>query len=89
MILSEENINGYEICVYESTNIVKSMYSVSEEKLIVKFGKGGEYSYTPVNESLYLHFKTAESQGKFFRSEIQSNKEIIFEHLNKVNKNEL
>ena len=37
MILSEENIDGYEICVYESTNIVKSMYSVSEEKLIVQW----------------------------------------------------
>lgn len=81
MILHEEEIDGYECCKFQSTNIVFSKYSIEKQELIVTFIKGRTFKYTPVTYEMYLWFKTDESQGKYFVEHIQKNKTILFEKI--------
>ena len=83
MILFEEEIDGFEVCKYQSTNIVESRYNFETKELIVLFGgkRMNKFKYTPVEPDVYLFFKSSESQGKYFIENIQKNSEIKFEKL--------
>ncbi len=83
MLLTEENINDNEICTYESAQITKSIYNQSLNNLIIYFKGGNVFSYTPIDYIMYLEFKEAESQTKFFNSNIKKNENILAEGLNK------
>jgi hypothetical protein len=59
--------------IYESSNILMTTYFPNTNKLFIHFNRGGTYSYTNINESLYKEFENAESQGKFFIANIKKN----------------
>jgi hypothetical protein len=89
MILSEQEINGFEICKYESTNITQTRYNPETKELIVFFGRAGRvFKYFPVEYDNYLFFKSSESQGKYFISNIQKNPDIQFEPYKPVETND-
>ncbi len=72
-IIEEENGMSYTEAVFDSSNILKTTYFPQEERLYISFGRGQTYSYGNINESIYGQFERAESQGKFFISEIKKN----------------
>ena len=59
--------------VFESSNILKTDYNTTQNKLYVYFNRGQVYSYTNVSKDLHERFLNAESQGKFFINEIKKN----------------
>ena len=59
--------------IYESSNILMSTYFPNSNKLFIHFSRGGTYSYTNINESIYKDFENADSQGKFFIANIKKN----------------
>ncbi len=91
MLLKTENTESGEECLFESSNIDKTLYTPEQEQLIIWFKKGGAYIYTPVNQMIYEQFKRAESQGKYFLANIKKNKEILCEKVfeNSKNKNQI
>ena len=54
----------------DSSNLKKTVYNTSNEKLVVTFKNGMEYEYEKVPHSMYTKFRMAESQGGFFNKEI-------------------
>jgi hypothetical protein len=58
--VNEDNIR----VVYESSNIISSIYDKKTLDLIVNFKNNTSYSYSGVKETDYYRFYTAESQGK-------------------------
>ncbi len=74
-IIKEANDNSYIECVFESSNILKTIYFPKTERLFISFGKGQTYSYSNVDEETYNMFEGAESQGKFFIDKIKNNTE--------------
>ena len=63
----------YVEAIYESSNILMSTYFPEKNKLFIHFSRGGTYSYSNINESLYVDFEKADSQGKFFIANIKKN----------------
>lgn len=78
LIMDDVDVIGYIECLYESSNILKTIYFPSINKLYISFGRGGTYSYLNVSEELYDKFEKSESTGKFFKEHISGNKEIPF-----------
>jgi hypothetical protein len=74
MLTSKEIIGSNELCTFDSSQIIKSIYTKEIEELIIYFKRGGYYSYKPVPLKLYNDFINTESQGKFFLSNIKNNK---------------
>ena len=71
MAIKKEEIVGTKIInEIESSNIVKTTYDTDTKKLVVEFHTGLSYEYDNVPHQLYTQFRMAESQGKFFMSEI-------------------
>jgi len=71
MAIKNEKIEGKLIIneIYTS-NLKKTVYNTSNEKLVVTFKNGMEYEYEKVPHSMYTKFRMAESQGGFFNKEI-------------------
>lgn len=61
-------IEGY----YDSSNIIKTMYVPSQSHLFIFFKNKHVYSYSGIDKELFENFEKAESQGKFFVSEIRN-----------------
>lgn len=71
--LEEDGSEGYIECIYDSSNILMSIYFPKNNTLFISFNRGGVYSYTKVDKELYEKFEDADSQGKFFVNEIKKN----------------
>lgn len=71
--LEEDGSEGYFECIFDSSNILMSVYFPKTNLLYISFNRGGVYSYTNVDETLYERFENSDSQGKFFVNEIKKN----------------
>ena len=54
----------------ESTNIVRTEYDTTTKKMIAEFKNGTKYEYEDVPHNVYTKFRLAESQGKYFTTDI-------------------
>ena len=71
MGILKETIQGTKIInEIKSSNIKKSEYDTETKKMVVEFNNGFKYEYENVPHQVYTKFRAAESQGKFFVSEI-------------------
>lgn len=71
MAIKKEEIKGTKIInEIESSNIKKTEYDTESKKLLTTFNNGQIYEYEEVPHQVYTKFRMAESQGKFFNSEI-------------------
>jgi CRISPR/Cas system CSM-associated protein Csm2 small subunit len=71
MIIDKVEKNGIVEAIYESSNIIASKYNQSDKTLNIIFKHGGSYSYSNVENTDYIRFETAESQGKVLNSNIK------------------
>lgn len=71
MGITREEIKGTKIInEIKSSNIRKTEYDTETKKLVVEFNNGFKYEYEEVPHQIYTKFRMAESQGKFFVSDI-------------------
>jgi len=71
MGILRETIEGTKIInEIKSSNIKKTEYDTDSKLLIVEFNNNTKYQYDEVPHQIYTKFRLAESQGKFFTSEI-------------------
>ena len=71
MGIISEQINGKIINVdITSSNIKSAQYDTETETLTVTFNNGGIYEYYKFPWSHFTKFRMAESQGKFFNTNI-------------------
>ena len=71
MSIKKEIIEGTKIInEIESSNIKKTTFDTESKKLITEFNNGLIYEYEDVPHQIYTKFRMAESQGKFFNTEI-------------------
>ena len=71
MAVKKETIDGTKIInEIESTNIVRTEYDTETKKLVTEFKNGAKYEYNDVPHNVYTKFRMAESQGKFFTTDI-------------------
>jgi aspartokinase-like uncharacterized kinase len=71
MAITKEEIKGTKIInEIKSSNIKKTEYDTETKKLVVEFNNGLKYVYEEVPHQSYTQFRKAESQGKFFTTEI-------------------
>ena len=65
---------GYIEAIFDSTNILRVTFFPKSERLYIAFSRGNTYSYPNFTEKLYTEFEECESQGKFFNTKINRNK---------------
>jgi len=71
MAITKEMIVGTKIInEMKSSNLKKTEYDTETKLLITEFNNGQKYEYQNVPHQIYTKFRMAESQGKFFMSEI-------------------
>jgi hypothetical protein len=71
MAITRETIQGTKILnEIKSSNIKKTEYDLETKKMLVEFNNGSKYEYDEVPHAIYTKFRMAESQGKFFTTDI-------------------
>lgn len=71
MAILKEEIKGTKILnEIQSTNLVKTEYDTETKSMIAEFKNGTRYEYLDVPHQTYTSFRSAESQGKYFNTEI-------------------
>ena len=71
MAIIKEVIDGTKIKnEIKSSNIKSSEYDTETKDLVVEFNNGAKYKYNNVPHQVYTKFRLAESQGKFFTTDI-------------------
>lgn len=71
MGIKKEIIEGTKIInEIDSSNLILTEYDIETQKLVVEFKNGLKYEYEKVPHQIYTQFRMAESQGKFFNSNI-------------------
>jgi hypothetical protein len=76
MIISEK-ISGTQIAVeIQSSNLKQAIYDTVGKKLVLVFNNNKKYEYDEVPWDVFAAFRLAESQGKYFNSNI--NKKYIY-----------
>lgn len=81
MLVERNEINekdgslGYIESIFKSSNILKTTYFPTLNKLYIAFSRGHTYSYSNISEELYDEFENAESHGKFFYQRINNKTE--------------
>lgn len=71
MAIIKEEIDGTKIKnQIKSSNIKSSEYDTESKELVVEFNNGAKYKYENVPHQVYTKFRLAESQGKFFTTDI-------------------
>jgi aspartokinase-like uncharacterized kinase len=74
MAITKEEIKGTKIInEIKSSNIKKTEYDTETKKLVVEFNNNIKYEYDEVPHQIYTKFRKAESQGKFFTTDIAKN----------------
>lgn len=69
---------GWIECIYDSTNILSSIYFPKTKILYISFNRGMTYKYFNIEESLYYQFENSDSQGKFFVKNIKNDINLIY-----------
>lgn len=69
-IIKEEIIGTKIKNEIKSSNIKSTEYDTQTKKLVVEFNNGAKYEYDEVPHQIYTKFRLAESQGKFFTTDI-------------------
>lgn len=76
-MLKSKNVVGTKIlCEYESSNIKKAMFDTTSKSLEITFNSDSTYIYEGVSHEIFAAFNAADSQGKYFNSNI--NKKFNF-----------
>jgi hypothetical protein len=71
MGITREEIKGTKIInEIKSSNIKRTEYDTETKKLVVEFNNGFKYEYDEVPHQTYTKFRMAESQGKYFVTDI-------------------
>lgn len=71
MGIIKEEINGTKIKnEIKSSNIKSTEYDTESKELVVEFNNGLKYKYDGVPHQIFTRFRMAESQGKFFTTDI-------------------
>jgi hypothetical protein len=71
MAVKSEKIEGKIIlCEFDSTNLKSVKYNTEDESLLVTFGNGSQYEYEKVPHKEFVKLRLAESNGKYFNTEI-------------------
>ena len=71
MAIIKEVIDGTKIKnEIKSSNIKSAEYDTESKDLVVEFNNGAKYQYNNVPHQVYTKFRLAESQGKFFTTDI-------------------
>jgi hypothetical protein len=71
MAITKEIISGTKIInEIKSSNVKRSEYDLESKKLLIEFNNGIKYEYDEVPHKTYTQFRLAESQGKFFTTNI-------------------
>ena len=70
-ILKKETVDGKIKCRINSSNLMESVFDPAKKELILTFKGGRRYQYHGVTDKIYESFETADSQGKFFHSNIK------------------
>jgi len=78
MVLKRKEENNIIKAMYDSSNILASIYNKDNSDLTLIFNKGTQYKYPNVTITDYTRFELAESQGKVFNTHI---KQYAFEKL--------
>jgi hypothetical protein len=86
MILSRVETETKIEVLYESSNIIASIYDKSSSDLEIVFKRGARYKYKSVRNTDYFRFETAESQGTIMESHI---KKYDFEKLSDIETSKL
>jgi len=74
MGIISEQISGTTISVVIKSSNLKSMsYETNSKTLTTTFNNGSIYEYYNVPWEIFTKFRMAESQGKFFNTEIGKN----------------
>jgi len=86
MILKRQEKENVVKALYDSSNIIASVWDKEKNELMLIFNKGTRYKYPNVSSTDYLRFETADSQGKVFNTHI---KNYTSEKIDNVDPNEL
>jgi hypothetical protein len=71
MAILSEKIEGKLIEVkIQSSNIKSSTYNTEDKTLLIEFNNNSLYQYNEVPWEVFTKFRMAESQGKYFNSDI-------------------
>lgn len=71
MGIKKEEIKGTKILnEIDSSNLVRTEYDTETRKMVAEFKNGMRYEYDDVPHNIYTRFRMAESQGKYFNTEI-------------------
>lgn len=71
MAIIKEEIDGTKIKnQIKSSNIKSTEYDTETKDLVIEFNNGVKYKYDNVPHQVYTKFRLAESQGKFFTTDI-------------------
>ena len=71
MAIIIEEIDGTKIKnQIKSSNIKSTEYDTETKDLVIEFNNGVKYKYDNVPHQVYTKFRLAESQGKFFTTDI-------------------
>ena len=71
MAIKSQVIEGTKIInEINSSNLVKTTYDVEDSTLIAEFKNGTQYKYEKVPHAEYVKFRSADSQGTFFNTQI-------------------
>jgi len=69
-ILKEEYVGTKILNEVQSSNLVKTEYDTATKKLVVEFKNGMKYEYDDVPHQSYTQFRSAQSQGNYFNTQI-------------------
>lgn len=72
MLLKKQEKDNIIKVMYDSSNILASIYNKETSDLTIIFNKGTQYKYPKVTKTDYTRFELAESQGKVFNTHIKS-----------------
>lgn len=78
MSITKEVISGTKIInEIKSSNVKHTEYDLESKKLLIEFNNGIKYEYDDVPHKIYTQFRMAESQGKFFSTNIAKNYKYV------------
>ncbi len=81
MILKRIEKNNEIKAIYDSSNVIASIFNTETNELQLIFKSGIKYKYPNVSKSDYMRLETADSQGVIFNTHI---KKYVFEKLGNV-----
>lgn len=69
-VTSKQYLGENVVVSYESSNIKEGKYNTNNKKLQVTFNNGAIYEYDDVPHETFAAMNLAESQGKYFNTNI-------------------